>query len=146
MMLYNFLFFFFFHVERNSICHLYHFTNVFCFLLIHLSWNLFDFFLWEDILWSFLISCSNMDSLLFRSAVQLHPWNFFSLDSWVSATIFLCISYVLGFPLCFVFFLNYLLLDTRVRGHYLSPCTSENAFILLSYLAESSLCRILRWK
>lgn len=60
----------------------------------------------------------NVDSLLFRSAVQLqlHPWNFFSLDSWVSATIFLYISYFLGFHSCFIFFLNYLLHGTRIRG------------------------------
>lgn len=45
--------------------------------------------LWEDILWSFLVSCSNIDSLLSRSAVQLHPWNFFSLESWVSDNHFL---------------------------------------------------------
>lgn len=41
---------------------------------------------------SFLISCSNVDSLPFRSAVQLQPWAFFPLDFWVSATIVFHIS------------------------------------------------------
>lgn len=48
--------------------------------------------------WSFLTSCSNVDSLPFRSAVQLQPWASFPLDSWVSAIIFLHIS---CFPLAF---------------------------------------------
>lgn len=102
--------------------------------------------LWEDILWSFLISCSNVDSLLFRSAVQLHPWNFFSLDFWVSAIIFLCISYFLGFHPCFVVFLNCLLHGTRIRGQLLSPCMSEMCLFCFHSWLVVCLCRNLHWK
>lgn len=95
-------------------------------LILSVSWNLCDSSL-RDILRSFLISCSNVDSLLFRSAVQLHPWNFFSLDSWVSATVFLCISYFLGFSPLFCIL-------SDLSSYYKSPYTSENVFILLSSL------------
>lgn len=43
---------------------------------------------WRSLSWIFLISCFNVDLLPFRSAVQLQPWAFFPLDSWVSATVF----------------------------------------------------------
>ena len=88
------------HVGRSSIYHL----SFHCLLAsysFYLLPGVYVILLWENILWIFLISCCNVDSLLFRSAVQLQSWNFFSLDSWVSVTIFLCISYFLGFSLLF---------------------------------------------
>lgn len=107
---------YFLYVERNSTSHLYHFADVF--------WLLNSFYMFP---WNLCVSSLrrhslelpdflfNVDSLLFRSAVELQPWNFFSLDSWVSATIFLYISYFLCFHSCFIFYLNYLLHDTRIR-------------------------------
>ncbi|XP_036088784.1 serine/threonine-protein kinase 3 isoform X4 [Rousettus aegyptiacus] len=76
---------YFLYVERNSTSHLYHFADVF--------WLLNSFYMFP---WNLCVSSLrrhslelpdflfNVDSLLFRSAVELQPWNFFSLDSWLT--------------------------------------------------------------
>ena len=113
-------------------------------LILSTSWSLFDSR--EHILWVFLISCSHVDSLLFRSAVQLQSWNFCSLDSWVTVTIFLCISYFLGFSLLFCVFPK-----LSSSGYKIKRLTSwvllclKLLLFLLSNLVDSSLCRILHW-
>lgn len=114
-------------------------------LILSVSWNLRDSSLRGHSLAlpGFLFY---VDSLPFRSAVQLHPRNFFFLDSWVSATVFLCISYFLGFSPLFCILLNRLH-DIRIRGPlfeslHIWKCLYF-AFILGLIV---SLCRLLQKK